>query len=112
MQRIREHEAFLQKLATTRREKVGKDIIKSANPRQLDSRCEIILNVLRGNIPLGKAIFKKAQSHKNVLRKLAKKCLKKLIRKKLFIKYFTVIKKILAAVLPIIGIALSALQYT
>ena len=111
MDRIRTHKAFLQAVATTKREQTEKELLKSAKPQQLDALCEIILNILRGTIPLGKAVFKKAEAHKSVLRQLAKKCLRKIIRKKLFIKYFTIIKKTLTAVLPIIGITLNALQF-
>ena len=110
MDRIRIHETFLQTVATTRRETVGKILLKEAKPQQLDAICEIILNLLKGNIPLEQSVYKKTAEHKNILRKLAKKCLKKVIRKKLFIKYFKVIKKLLAVILPSIGITLSALQ--
>jgi len=84
--------------------------MKSAKPSQLDTLCEIILNILRGTLPLGDKDKKKASGHKGVLRKLGEKCLKKLPRKRLFIKYFTVIRKIIAAALPLLGIVLTALQ--
>ena len=112
MERVRVHQSFLKTVALTKREEVGKELMKAAKPGDLDAVCEIILNVLRGNVPLTKAVLNKASQHKNILRKLAKKCLKKVIRKKLFIKYFTVIKKLLAAVLPIVGIVLTVIQMT
>lgn len=110
MERVRTHGAFIQEVATTKHLKTGQKLLKEAKPAQLDALCEIILNILRGNIPLEKRARNKAGKHKTVLRKLAKKCLKKVIRKKLFIKYFTIIKKVISTVLPFIGIALTTAQ--
>lgn len=110
MDNIKSNEAFIQTVAVTSREKAGQVLLKSATPKQLDALCEIILNVLRGTVPLAPCDKKKASQHKTVLRKLAKRCLKKLPRKKLFIKYFKVIRSIIIAALPVIGIIISAVQ--
>ena len=110
MERIKIHENFLKTAIATKGKKNVTLLIKGAKAKQLDAICEIILNILRGTVPLGDCVKKKASRHKLVLRKLAKRCLQKLPRKRLFIKYFTVIKKIIAAVLPVIGIVVSALQ--
>ena len=110
MENIKDNEAFIQRVAVTSREKAGQALIKSAKPKELDALCEIILNVLRGTVPLADCDKKKAAGYKTVLRKLAKRCLKKLPRKRLFIKYFKVIRSIVTAALPIIGIVISAVE--
>jgi hypothetical protein len=101
MEKIKENESFLCTVASTRFKRSGKVLIKGAKSRQLDALCEIILNVLKGTITLPTAFVKKFKKHKAILRKLAKKCLKKLFRKKLLIKYFTIVRHIIAAALPI-----------
>jgi hypothetical protein len=110
MELIREEETFLRAIVATTRAQDKINIIKGAKPRQLDALCEIILNVLRGTVPLSDSEKKKASKHKTVLRKLAKRCLKKLPRKRLFIKYFTLIRRVITAALPVIGIVLAAIQ--
>jgi hypothetical protein len=107
MERITEQETFLRAVVTAKRAKDKVALIKGAKPKELDALCEIILNILQGTVPLSDNEKKKASKHKTVLRKLAKRCLKKLPRKRLFIKYFTVIRHIIAAALPIIGILLT-----
>jgi hypothetical protein len=107
MDNIRKNEEFLHTIASTKRKKDGTLLVKKAKPHQLDAVCEIILNILRGTVPLPPNEKKKASQHK---RKLAKRCLKKLPRKRLFIKYFTIIRKIVSVALPIIGVVISSLQ--
>ena len=111
MDNIKTHAAFLRSIATTKQSNKGKDIIKSAKPKQLDVLCEILLNILRGTIELTDGLKKKAAYYKTVLRRIVKRCLKKVLRKKLFIKYFNIIKRLIAAALPVIGITLSVLQF-
>ena len=110
MDNIRNNEAFLHTIVSTKKKKDGTLLVKKAKPHQLDAVCEIILNILRGTVPLAPQDKKKASHHKSVLRKLAKRCLKKLPRKRLFIKYFTIIRKIVTAALPVIGVVISSLQ--
>ena len=110
MDNIREHESFLQTIIATKRKKAATLLVKKAKPKQLDAVCEIILNILRGTVPLTDNDKKKAAKHKSVLRKLAKRCLKKLPRKRIFIKYFTIIRQILSVALPLIGVVISSLQ--
>ena len=110
MDNIRKNEEFLHTIASTKRKKDGTLLVKKAKPHQLDAVCEIILNILRGTVPLPPNEKKKASQHKSVLRKLAKRCLKKLPRKRLFIKYFTIIRKIVSVALPLIGMVISSLQ--
>ena len=103
-------ENFLRDIVNTKLRKDKIALINQAKPKQLDALCEIILNVLRGTVPLTPAAKKKASKHKTVLRKLAKRCLKKLPRKRMFVKYFTVVKHILTTVLPFIGIFLATID--
>jgi hypothetical protein len=110
MKRVKENQAFLNAIATSTRERDGRGLIRSAKPKQLDAVCEIIVNILHGVLPISDSVKKKAERHKTVLRKLAKKCLRKLKRKKLFLKYFTIIKRLIVAALPVIGLTLSAIQ--
>ena len=108
MDRITKQEAFLRSVVNTKQKKDKIALIENAKPRQLDALCEIILNVLCGTVPLTTGEKKKASKHKVILRKLAKRCLKKLPRKRMLIRYFTVIRQIITTVLPIIGIVLAA----
>ena len=110
MDNIRKNEAFLHTIASTKRKKTGTLLVKKAKPKQLDAVCEIILNILRGTVQLPDNEKKKASQHKGVLRKLAKRCLKKLPRKILFIKYFTIIRNIVSVALPLIGLVISSIQ--
>jgi hypothetical protein len=111
MESVKTHKVFLQRLATPASSKTGKDIIQRAKPKELDAVCEILLNILRGTFDIADKLKKKAVKYKTVLRKLAKRCLKRTLRKELFIKYFTIVKRLIVAALPIIGITLSALQF-
>ena len=110
MQRVKQNQAFLNAIATTTRERDGRGLIRSAKPQQLDAICEIIVNILNGVVEISDNVKKKAARHKTVLRKLAKKCLKRVKRKKLFLKYFSIIRRLVIAALPIIGLTLSAIQ--
>jgi hypothetical protein len=104
MNRLEQHEAFLCKVVHTKRKAAVTELIKGAKAAELDSICEVILNILEGVVPLPEYFVKKAKKIKTVLRKLAKRCLKKLLRKQMLIKYFKVIREILAVALPICGI--------
>ena len=106
MDRVRKNSAFLVAIATARRDKNGKLLIRSAKPSQLDALCEVVVNILHGVIPISDIVKKTAAKHKNIIRKLAKKCLLKLARKKLFLKYFGLIRRLIAAALPVIGLTL------
>jgi hypothetical protein len=107
MDKLQLHSDFLCEVASTKKRSAGRDLIKKAKPKELDVICEIILNILSGTVPLAKDLLKRAKTYKTVLRKIAKKCLKKVLRKKLFIKYYTIIRRLLAAVLPICGLIAS-----
>jgi hypothetical protein len=110
MERVKQNQAFLNAIATSTRERDGRAIIRSAKPQQLDAVCEIIVNILHGVVEISGSLKKQAAKHKTVLRKLAKKCLRKIKRKKLFLKYFAIIRRLIAAALPVIGLTLSAVQ--
>lgn len=104
MERLQAHETFLCTLVNTKFKKDVKVLVKEATVSQLDIICEVLLNTLKGVLPLPKKFVTKAKKYKTVLRKLVKKCLKKTLRKKLLIKYFIIIRNIIAAVLPICGV--------
>jgi hypothetical protein len=104
MDSLKEHETFLCKVASTRGKKVSLNLIEKAKPRQLDVICEIILNTVQGVLTIAPDLHKKLKKYKLVLRKLAKKCLKKLMHKELLVKYFTIVRHLIAAVLPVCGI--------
>jgi hypothetical protein len=104
MDNLKEHETFLCKVASTRGKKVSATLIEKAKPRQLDVICEIILNTVQGVLTIAPDLHKKLKKYKLILRKLAKKCLQKLMRKELLVKYFTIVRHLIAAVLPVCGI--------
>jgi hypothetical protein len=108
MDKVKANETFLCTVVNTNRVKGGRALIKGAKPAQLDAVCEIILNILKGAIILPDAFLTKFRKHKTILRNLAKKCLKKLLRKKLLMKYFTIVRHLVAAALPICGLLGSA----
>ena len=108
MDTVKANEEFLCTVVNTRRLKGGIALIKGAKPRELDALCEIILNILKGTIILPDAFLKKFRKHKTFLRKLAKRCMKKLWHKKTLIKYFAIVRRLIAAALPICGLLGSA----
>ena len=106
MKRVKENADFF-KAATSAHGSQCKALLQSARKSQLDAICEILLNILRGVIPLKEEVYKKAARVKNVLRKIVVKCSNKKLRKELMYIYFGVIKKLLTAALPIIGVILT-----
>jgi hypothetical protein len=111
MDNVKDHSSFLHSLASTSSTKGSREIIKNAKPKQLDAICEILLNIVRGTVDVTDRLKRQAKKYKVVLRKLVKRCLKKTLRKKLFLKYMAIVKRLIVAALPVIGIALSALQF-
>ena len=103
MKRVKENSEFL-KATTTAHAEQCKALLQSARNTQLDSICEILLNIVRGVIPIKDEVFKKAKRVKNVLRQLVLKCGNKKLRKELMVKYFGILQKLLSAALPVIGI--------
>lgn len=111
MKRIRDNEAFL-KATTLAHVKQGKALLETAKKEQLDSICEILLNIVSGSIPLKDELVKKASRFKNVLRKIVTKCFNNKARKDLMIKYFKIVQKLLMAALPIVGLILTGMSLT
>ena len=109
MKRVKENADFL-KAATSAHAKQCKALIQTARKSQLDAICEILLNILRGVIPLKEEVYTKAARVKKALRQIVVKCSNKKLRKELICKYFSVIKKLLSAALPVIGVILSGSQ--
>lgn len=109
MKRVKDNADFL-KATITAHPTQCKALIQTARTTQLDAICEILLNILKGVIPLKKDIYKKASRVKKVLRTLVSRCGSKKDRKELMIKYFGVLRKLLNAALPVIGIILTGSQ--
>jgi len=53
--------------------KQRKKLIKCSNKDQIFCICEIVLNLLKGNIPVKKSDFEKLEKEKHTFRKLIKK---------------------------------------
>jgi len=104
MEGLKRHETFLCTVVHTKFKRDVTALIKGAKPAELDIICEVILNILKGVVTLPDNFITKVKKYKTVLRKLAKRCLKKLLRRKLILKYFTIIRKVIAAALPICGV--------
>jgi hypothetical protein len=104
MDHLKVHETFLCKLVSTKRKKGGELLINTAKPLQLDILCELILNTIKGVLPIPKQLQQKFTRYKLILRRLTLKCLKRLVRKELIIKYFLIVRDLVAAVLPLCGV--------
>ena len=109
MERLKVNSAFL-KATTTAHAEQGKALVRTAKQTQLDSICEILLNIVRGTITLSDGLFAKARRYKKVLSHLVTKCGNKKLRKELMVKYFGIIQKLLAAALPLLGVIFSGVQ--
>lgn len=72
MSRILKNKDFLQLLCTGNK-KLKKTLIQNGTPDQIKSICEIILNLLRGNIKLTDEELDKLKKKKKILRQLSKK---------------------------------------
>ena len=66
---MKKHYPFLRLLASSHPTQ-KRALIKSANNAQIDSICEICLNILNGNVPVDK---KKLGKYKHLLRMLSRK---------------------------------------
>jgi hypothetical protein len=110
MERLTQNEGFVKAISTAH-PKQAKALIKTAKSNQLDIICEIILNVLKEVLAIPKAVFKKVKKHRKVIRRLAKKSLGKFLRRKLMVKYIGIVQSILAAVLPILSVAIGIAQF-
>ena len=109
MKRIKENAIFL-KATTSAHPEQCKALLQTAKQTQLDSICEIILNIVRGTITLKDEVFVKAQRYQKVLRQLVTKCGSKKTRKELMVKYCKIIQKLLTAALPVLGLIFSGMQ--
>lgn len=81
MKNIKRQYHFLQLLARSH-PKQKNALLKSANNAQIESICEICLNILNGNIP---ANVTKLKKYKNLLRMLSKKTCSLQKKKKMLI---------------------------
>lgn len=72
MSHVLKNKNFLQ-LLTKSNKKIQKSMIKNASKEQIKSICEIILNLLSGNIKLDQEDLSKLYKKRNSLRELIKK---------------------------------------
>jgi hypothetical protein len=70
--RVKKHLHILKKLRCCRKKEQKAILTKGGKPLQLCLQ-ECALNILKGNVPLSKAQFKKLKNHKNNLRQLSRK---------------------------------------
>jgi hypothetical protein len=84
-----------------------KALITTASKSQLDIICGVIKNIIKGKINVKEDILKAASGFKGVLEKIAKRCFKP-SRRKLLLKYAKIIRKMVAAALPLILAACSS----
>jgi hypothetical protein len=105
MECVPENKEFLH-LVSTGRTSQYQSLIATASRAQLDVICGVIKNVIKGRIYVKEEILKAASAFKGVLEKIAQRCFKP-SRKKLLLKYGKIIKRVLAAALPIILAACS-----
>ena len=109
MKRVNDNATFL-KATTLAHPEQCKALLKTAKQVQLDAICEILLNIVRGVIPLKEELFKKESRYRKVLRKIVTKCMQKTVRRELMIKYFGILQKLLTAALPIVGLILTGIE--
>lgn len=109
MKRIKDNEAFL-KATTLAHPEQCKALLKTAKQPQLDAICEILLNIVKGVIPLKEELLKKASRYRKVLCKIVTKCMQKAVRRELMIIYFGILQKLLRLALPIVGIIVSGIE--
>lgn len=64
---------FLHLLCETKSKKKQKGLIKFANLKQINAICEVVLNILNGNINIEEDTYKKLKSKRQVLRELVDK---------------------------------------
>lgn len=72
MSHVLKNKNFLQ-LLTKSNKKIQKSMIKNASKEQIKSICEIVLNLLSGNIKLDQEDLSKLYKKRNSLRELIKK---------------------------------------
>ena len=109
MKLIKDNEVFLKATINSHRGQ-GTALVSSAKKHQLDSICEVLLNIVHGIIPVSNDIVKKAARYKSVLRQIVGKLIKTKLRKELIIKYFNIVKQLLAFALPVIGVIVTGCQ--
>jgi len=72
MNRLEKNKKFLKLLLLADR-KIQKKLIQNSNKEQIYCICEIILNLLKGKIPISDDVFKLLNKEKKLLRKIVKK---------------------------------------
>ena len=105
MECVPENKEFLH-LVSTAHKKQYQSLIATATRTQLDVICGVLKNIIKGRIHVKEEILKAASAFKGVLEKIVKRCFKP-SRKKLLLKYAIIIKRLLAAALPIVLAACS-----
>lgn len=72
MKNIKKYISILKALSKAKGRKRG-DILKNADPEILKLLTEAVYNVLKGNVPMSQAHYRKLTPHKRTLVKLAKR---------------------------------------
>lgn len=111
MERVQENEGYLRLIAKTTLKR-GRRLITEATAAQLDSICEVILNVIKGTLSVPNTLIQKAKKYQKSIRQLASRYLGPRVRKRLMLRYLPIIKKILAVAVPLCTILASVTQLT
>lgn len=106
MERIKEQISFL-KLLITCKKNLRNILIQSSDKEQIYSICEIILNLLRGNINISTSNYKKLIQYKKLLRKILKKS--SLKKKKYLIQKGGFLEVLIPSIISVIGSLVSEL---
>jgi len=97
--RIRQHAAFLRLLQDSK-ENQRKALIESMTNSQLDALCQLISNIMQGNIPVTDGYIKKLKRHKNVIYPLVTRKVSRAKKRELLSQLLRLIPFILKPALP------------
>src|SRR5215475_7782503 len=102
MKRIRSNYSALELLKKAK-PKLRRAILLNCGPDLLKSLGECALNVLHGNVKLGKCLKRKLQKHRVVLRKIANKRVSLDNKRKMIVQRGGFLLPLLSAVLPFLA---------
>jgi ABC-type Na+ transport system ATPase subunit NatA len=96
--RLRKHRHFLKFLVQTRKEQRS-ILLDSMTIPQQNALCEVVLNVVRGNIPISPRNIKYLHRYKNIILQIADRRTKKAEVKKLLVKHSYLLSVLLKPIL-------------
>ena len=96
---VKTHQPFLQVLATSTR-KQALALIKTMSKPQLNTICEILINIQYGNVSVSDTVKKKLQRKKNIIWELTSKSIGTKLRKTLIEKEVGLIVYVVKLILP------------